>query len=213
MIPNSFSTMSWIGSTADLPWQQLHPLQPLSATTSILVLMHISGFRLSPVELVPLHGLLGHCKLRSEGRGRTHSVGARSHKLPVSPTVGVSIHLGFTHSLVPCLLTSLCGSGVWEDTISSSSFMMVCSQSPHPTTPLPGSLSRAHLPQMRPPWAPAQRLPAPCHLATAYPLQTAIRVEVSYVPGCFLQLVTETAPHGTSPPLLQVPHHLEQVFF
>lgn len=35
----------------------------------VLVLMYISGSRIYPVELGPLRWLLGHCKLRSEGRG------------------------------------------------------------------------------------------------------------------------------------------------
>lgn len=164
------------------------------------------------MELVPLHWLLGHYKLRSEGRGGPILLVPEVISFQFPPlwkfpyTIGSVIASCHAYSL-HCVAQDLAGE---DPAASSSSSTMVCSQSPHPTSPLPDSLNRAQVPQMRPPLTPAWRLPAACHLATC-PLQTAIRVKVSYVPGCFLQLATEAVSHHHH--RCTVPHHLEQVFF
>lgn len=124
MSPNSFSLINTAnGKLCDsnsIPYARGSP--STVRYYFIFMLMHISGSRVSPMELVPIFCLLGHSKLRSEARGGPILLVSEGISFHFPLWRGL-LHHGFKHSLRPCLLI------VWlrcqEDPVPFSSFSMI----------------------------------------------------------------------------------------
>lgn len=200
MSPSSFSTVSLINTASrklcdsnSIPYTRGSPIT--TRYYFILVLMRILGSRVSLVELVPIFSLSGPSKLRSEGRGGPILLVSEGINFQFSPLWGSPATRG--SSLASCHAYSLCGSGSCLYKVSgrpSALFFLLHDsvQSTHLTVPSPGSLNKAHLPQMRPPLTPSpdsfQPVTWPQHVHLPSRLSSGLR---SFM--CFLQLVAETA--------------------
>lgn len=140
--------------------------------------------------------LSGQSKLRSEGRGGLILLVSEGISFQFSPLKGSPSIM--SSSIASCHAYSLCGSGCCLCKVSGRPgalfFVLHDSvQSPCPPASSPGSLSKAHLPQMRP-----SLTQTPSSLSPGHNISTSPPDLTRVVVFCVLS----PAPHSTSPALL-----------